>query len=137
MDLLRAQVLIKGPVECRRGVVLLQPQHVDLLGGEVQELVVVNAPENVLARLVGLPENPSPVYGSYAALAPVGQPEIDDPGTTTTYLDPVPASSTIIGRNVLKKTGPVNVGAVAYDFKTPLERGTSRRSLLNRCLMSP
>jgi len=59
------KILIKGPVECRRGVILLRPNNVELLGGEVSDLVQKNAPENVLARLIGKPENPNPVYGSY------------------------------------------------------------------------
>jgi len=60
-----SKILIKGPVECRRGVFLLRPNNVMLLGGEVEELVKLNAPENVLARILGKPENPNPVYGSY------------------------------------------------------------------------
>lgn len=61
------KILIKGPVECRRGVILLRPHNVELLGGEVSDLVQTNAPENVLARIIGKPENANPVYGSYAA----------------------------------------------------------------------
>jgi RecQ-mediated genome instability protein 1 len=59
------KILVKGPVECRRGVILLRPNNVELLGGEVSDLVQKNAPENVLARLIGKPENANPVYGSY------------------------------------------------------------------------
>ena len=59
------KILIKGPVECRKGVMLLHPKNVELMGGEVQELVDANAPENVLARIIGRQENPTPVYGSY------------------------------------------------------------------------
>lgn len=60
------KMLIKGPVQCRRGVILLRPENVEILGGEVKSLVQKNAPENVLARLVGKTENPNPVYGSYS-----------------------------------------------------------------------
>lgn len=63
------KILIKGPVECRRGVILLpHPNNIELLGGEIdnQELINRNAPENVLARIVSKPENPNPVYGSYS-----------------------------------------------------------------------
>lgn len=59
------KVLVKGPVECRRGIILLQPANIELLGGEVSDLVNCNAPENVLARLIGKTENPNPVYGEY------------------------------------------------------------------------
>lgn len=61
-----SKILIKGPVECRRGVFLLRPSNMVLLGGEVEELVKTNAPENILARMLGAAENPNPVYGNYA-----------------------------------------------------------------------
>ena len=68
LDLLPGtKILIKGPVECRSGVILLRPNNVELLGGEVSDWVQMYAPENVLARLVGKPENPNPVYGTYTA----------------------------------------------------------------------
>jgi len=60
------KILLKGPLECRRGVILLKPSNVELVGGEVSDLVGTNAPENVLARIIGKPENPNPVYGSYS-----------------------------------------------------------------------
>lgn len=70
------KVLLKGPVECRRGVILLRQPNVELLGGEVSDLVNCNAPENVLARLIGKPENPSPVYGNYSErVAATNEPE--------------------------------------------------------------
>ena len=58
-------MLVKGPLECRRGILMLKPANVELLGGEVSDLVDSNAPENVLARIIGKAENPNPVYGSY------------------------------------------------------------------------
>ena len=61
-----SKILIMGPVECRRGVFLLRPNNLRLLGGEVEELVKANAPENVLARMLGMAENPNPIYGNYA-----------------------------------------------------------------------
>ncbi len=76
------KMLIKGPVQCRRGVILLRPENVEILGGEVKSLVQKNAPENVLARLVGKTENPNPVYGSYslqtAAAAPSESQQLED-----------------------------------------------------------
>lgn len=44
------QILLHGPIECRRGVFLLEEKHVTILGGEVDALVIINAYENVLAR---------------------------------------------------------------------------------------
>ena len=61
------KLVLKGPVECRRGVVLLRANNVELLGGEVRDLLQSNAPENVLARIIGKPENLEPVYGNYGA----------------------------------------------------------------------
>lgn len=75
------KMLIKGPVQCRRGVILLRPENVEILGGEVKSLVQKNAPENVLARLVGKTENPNPVYGSYSlqtAAAPSESQQLED-----------------------------------------------------------
>ena len=70
------KVLLKGPVECRRGIILLRQGNIELLGGEVSDLVSCNAPENVLARLIGKPENPSPVYGNYSErIAATNEPE--------------------------------------------------------------
>lgn len=73
------KILIKGPVECRRGVILLRANNVELLGGEVGDLVQSNAPENVLARIIGKPENPNPVYGSYTART-AAVPDVEQDG---------------------------------------------------------
>ncbi|KDR08209.1 RecQ-mediated genome instability protein 1 [Zootermopsis nevadensis] len=54
------KVLVIGPVECRRGVLLLEQHNLEILGGEVDSLLVPNAIENVLARLLNLPQNPDP-----------------------------------------------------------------------------
>ncbi|XP_043278609.1 recQ-mediated genome instability protein 1-like isoform X2 [Venturia canescens] len=54
------KLLIKGPVACRRGVIMLDETNVDEIGGEVADLLVPNAPENILARALNLPENPDP-----------------------------------------------------------------------------
>ncbi|XP_063243368.1 uncharacterized protein LOC134542782 isoform X2 [Bacillus rossius redtenbacheri] len=54
------KVLVVGPVDCRRGVALLQERSLQLLGGEVDSLLVPNALENLLARKLNLEENPQP-----------------------------------------------------------------------------
>lgn len=74
------KILIKGPVECRRGVILLRSENIELLGGEVSDLVQPNAPENVLARVIGKPENPNPVYGSYTMQTSAGNDMEQDGG---------------------------------------------------------
>lgn len=42
--------MIKGPVTCRKGVILLEEKHITEIGGEVDSLLHKNAVENVLAR---------------------------------------------------------------------------------------
>lgn len=54
------KMLIIGPLTVRRGQILLEENNLKLLGGEVEEILVSNATENVLARYLNLPENPNP-----------------------------------------------------------------------------
>jgi hypothetical protein len=42
--------MIKGPVVCRRGVILLEESNISEVGGEVEDLLINNAIENVFAR---------------------------------------------------------------------------------------
>jgi len=51
-EFLKPKVLVVGPVECRRGVLLLQQHNLEVLGGEIDSLLIPNATENVLARLL-------------------------------------------------------------------------------------
>lgn len=51
---------ITGPISVRRGRLMLEEHHVKILGGEVEEILVTNAAENVLARALGVEENPNP-----------------------------------------------------------------------------
>ncbi|XP_044738724.1 recQ-mediated genome instability protein 1-like [Chrysoperla carnea] len=54
------KLLIIGPVDCRNGVLFLKENNVQILGGEIEELLHKNAYENILCRMIGLPENPNP-----------------------------------------------------------------------------
>ncbi|XP_065218685.1 recQ-mediated genome instability protein 1-like isoform X2 [Planococcus citri] len=54
------KILVIGPVECRRGTLLLGPQNIQCLGGEVDSIMVENHLENILARKLNVPENPNP-----------------------------------------------------------------------------
>jgi hypothetical protein len=56
-----AKIRIMGPVVIRRGRLMLEQQNVKVLGGEVDELLVTHAAENILARALNLPENVHPV----------------------------------------------------------------------------
>ncbi|XP_041957891.1 recQ-mediated genome instability protein 1 [Alosa sapidissima] len=50
------KLLLRGPITCRLGVLLLGPQNVQVLGGEVEELLHTNTQAHVLCRALGLPE---------------------------------------------------------------------------------
>ncbi|XP_046969732.1 recQ-mediated genome instability protein 1-like [Vanessa cardui] len=50
-----SKVLIKGPVECRRGMFLLTENCIELLGGEVEELIVANSQAAILSSKLSLP----------------------------------------------------------------------------------
>nr|XP_026501003.1 recQ-mediated genome instability protein 1-like [Vanessa tameamea] len=50
-----SKVLIKGPVECRRGVILLTENCIELLGGEVEELIIANSQAAILSSKLSLP----------------------------------------------------------------------------------
>lgn len=54
------KVMIIGPINCRRGIILLEDGKYKEIGGEVATLLKPNASENVLARALGEPENPDP-----------------------------------------------------------------------------
>lgn len=54
------KIRLTGPVTARRGRIMLEPHNVKVLGGNVDDLAITNAAENVLARALKLPENPNP-----------------------------------------------------------------------------
>ncbi|XP_051875388.1 recQ-mediated genome instability protein 1 [Pristis pectinata] len=47
------KILLLGNIACRLGVLLLKPENVRVLGGEVETLVKENSQERILARLIG------------------------------------------------------------------------------------
>ncbi|KPP61826.1 recQ-mediated genome instability protein 1-like [Scleropages formosus] len=51
------KILLQGTVPCRLGVLLLKPENIKVLGGEVENLVERNSQGKVLCRLLGLPED--------------------------------------------------------------------------------
>ncbi|KAL3270150.1 hypothetical protein HHI36_009208 [Cryptolaemus montrouzieri] len=51
------KVRLSGPITIRR--LMLQEQNIRIFGGEVHDLLVSNAAENVLSRALNLPENPN------------------------------------------------------------------------------
>ncbi|KAL0870924.1 hypothetical protein ABMA27_004753 [Loxostege sticticalis] len=58
------KVLIKGPVECRRGVMLLTESAIELLGGEVQEIAVSHSLAGMLSSKLGLPMTQEPDHNT-------------------------------------------------------------------------
>ncbi|NWH53471.1 RMI1 protein, partial [Fregata magnificens] len=55
------KITVQGNIAYRLGVLLLKPENVKLLGGEVDALVEEYSQERVLARLIGETENPNSV----------------------------------------------------------------------------
>ncbi|XP_006008963.1 recQ-mediated genome instability protein 1 [Latimeria chalumnae] len=53
------KILLQGNIPCRLGVLLLKPENVKVLGGEVEALVEENAQERILARHIGEPDGAS------------------------------------------------------------------------------
>ncbi|KAL4705814.1 hypothetical protein ACJJTC_006534 [Scirpophaga incertulas] len=49
------KILIKGPVKCRRGMLLLTESAVDLIGGEVTDIALTNSLVGLLSSKLGLP----------------------------------------------------------------------------------
>ncbi|XP_011255186.1 recQ-mediated genome instability protein 1 isoform X2 [Camponotus floridanus] len=66
------KVMIIGPINCRRGIILLEDGKYKEIGGEVESLLKSNALENVLARALGEPENSDP-YNDNGLSRPVNQ----------------------------------------------------------------
>ncbi|XP_043474883.1 recQ-mediated genome instability protein 1-like isoform X2 [Leptopilina heterotoma] len=58
------KVMIMGPVICRKGVILLEETNIAIREGEVSDLLVPNALENVLANALNLPLNDDPYNDS-------------------------------------------------------------------------
>ncbi|XP_051175771.1 recQ-mediated genome instability protein 1-like [Leptopilina boulardi] len=54
------KIMIMGPVVCRKGVILLEETNVAIREGEVADLLIPNALENVLANALNLPINEDP-----------------------------------------------------------------------------
>lgn len=54
------KVLIIGPVKVSNKIILLEEKNIKVIGGEVEELLIKNAYENVLLRLLKRPETKTP-----------------------------------------------------------------------------
>ncbi|XP_043462371.1 uncharacterized protein LOC122498616 [Leptopilina heterotoma] len=54
------KVKLIGPITCRRGIILLEKRNIAILGGEVEDLLIENSVENIMARFLNLGENPDP-----------------------------------------------------------------------------
>ncbi|XP_077200765.1 recQ-mediated genome instability protein 1 [Paroedura picta] len=67
------KIMIQGKVPFRLGVVLLKPENVRLLGGEVDNLMEEYAEERVLAKLLGEDDFPNAVTGVSGISRPVDE----------------------------------------------------------------
>ncbi|XP_029473215.1 recQ-mediated genome instability protein 1 [Rhinatrema bivittatum] len=55
------KIMLQGKIACRLGVLLLKPENVKVLGGEVETLVDEYSQRKVLARLIGEEEKTPPI----------------------------------------------------------------------------
>ncbi|CAG9806577.1 unnamed protein product [Chironomus riparius] len=55
------KILIIGPVPVVNQVIMIKAENVKIIGGEVEELITVNAYENVLLRLLNKPTTKTPI----------------------------------------------------------------------------
>lgn len=55
-----AKIMLSGPMRCVNHILFLESKNVQILGGEVEALLIVNAFENVLLRELKQPLNPNP-----------------------------------------------------------------------------
>ncbi|KAG8595898.1 hypothetical protein GDO81_001666 [Engystomops pustulosus] len=54
------KILLQGTIMCRLGVLLLKPDNVKVLGGEVEALMAEYSQDKVLSRLIGVEEDAFP-----------------------------------------------------------------------------
>uniref|UniRef100_A0A2A4JYA6 RecQ-mediated genome instability protein 1 n=1 Tax=Heliothis virescens TaxID=7102 RepID=A0A2A4JYA6_HELVI len=84
------KILIKGPVDCRRGQLLLTESAIELLGGEVQEIAVSNSLAGQLSTKLGLPMTQEPDPNTTISIP--RNTNIPTPHTTmpSAYIQPAP-----------------------------------------------
>ncbi|CAG9861470.1 unnamed protein product [Phyllotreta striolata] len=54
------KIKLIGPIQIRRGMVMLEERHVHIVGGEVDTLKIENCAENILAKSLNQPLNENP-----------------------------------------------------------------------------
>ncbi|XP_059490951.1 recQ-mediated genome instability protein 1-like isoform X2 [Neocloeon triangulifer] len=113
-----AKMVIKGPVVCRNGILMLCPEHVKLYGGEVDDLIFTNAMENLIADSLGLPLNNDPYTGKTSTLPPPRKPQPQKP-----VFRNQPASSTFQAAN--------NGNRFQQKFETTTQNKTSTQKNTN------
>ncbi|NXE16432.1 RMI1 protein, partial [Lophotis ruficrista] len=108
------KITVQGNIAYRLGVLLLKPENVKLLGGEVEAFLEEYSQERVLARLIGENENPNSV-GQAARNQIVSRP-VDDLEQTLGPSD----------EELLASLDENN--EIALNNETPLESGYYSRS---------
>ncbi|XP_053611220.1 recQ-mediated genome instability protein 1-like [Plodia interpunctella] len=92
------KMYLKGPVECRRGVILLTESSIELLGGEVQEIAVSNSLAGLLSTKLGLPMTLEPIHNTTIRNANIPTPHSDVPPPIDHYTEPVPEPTRPVAR---------------------------------------
>lgn len=54
------KLILNGPMRCVNHILFLESKNVRILGGEITNLVIENAYENVLRKKLNQPMNPNP-----------------------------------------------------------------------------
>lgn len=54
------KLILSGPMRCVNHILFLEAKNVRILGGEITNLVIENAYENVLRKKLNQPVNPNP-----------------------------------------------------------------------------
>ncbi|XP_025205637.1 recQ-mediated genome instability protein 1-like isoform X3 [Melanaphis sacchari] len=113
------KIVVIGPVEYRKGVLLLKSSNVHFIGGEVEHLLIKNAPFNVLCRALNKPELENPYIFSNIevenAIMEVQEPHDIPPrqieNVSTVNISEVPQTNT----NQSYNNNRVGNGIITYD----------------------
>lgn len=88
------KILIKGPVQCRLGAILLTSDCLEVLGGQVEGLLEKNSISKVLSRAIGRED-----VGQSSSITPAATVAGIPSRGLMTISEPTPGSSTLSGRS--------------------------------------
>lgn len=107
------KIRLTGPITVRRGNIVLEAKNIKILGGEVEEILVSNAAENVLSRALGLPENPNPI----SINVETGNTHINNSSSINISNLPISKNNldTKLANNLNNNRGPVSTSHNSFD----------------------